>query len=237
MPQERRAVAEDPDHRHHLLDRRARHRRHAALLRLLQQGPHPRQRRSASPGEQPAARAAVPAAAGHRLRHGVLHDPLWMLTFSGKPRNQHVYDHAHESPMPDDGAADRAGGACSVVRRPGAGHVQDADGELPGTARSPCAAGCGAGRLRPRADVAPSRAESHGGASGSWQRTPRRCTSHGPPTTAAWHLRAGLVRRRHRLRRRDLLLRRASTRPRRRQQFRRRCIALLSAQVYFDELY
>ena len=23
----------------------------------------------------------------------------WMLTFAGKPRNQHLYDHAHEAPI------------------------------------------------------------------------------------------------------------------------------------------
>ena len=31
---------------------------------------------------------------------------LWFMTFAGKPRDQHVYDHAHESPLGDDGSAD-----------------------------------------------------------------------------------------------------------------------------------
>ena len=43
---------------------------------------------------------------------------LWYMTFAGKPRDEHVYHHAHESPEVDDRAAGdpgRAGGG----RRPG----------------------------------------------------------------------------------------------------------------------
>ena len=51
---------------------------------------------------------------------------MWFMTFTGKPRDQHVYEHAHESPLADDGAADRPGG---LQRRasPGAGRSWDAE--------------------------------------------------------------------------------------------------------------
>ena len=32
---------------------------------------------------------------------------MWFMTFTGKPRDEHVHEHAHESPLADDGAADR----------------------------------------------------------------------------------------------------------------------------------
>ena len=35
---------------------------------------------------------------------------LWFLTFTGKPRDAHVYEHAHESPVVMTRAADRPGG-------------------------------------------------------------------------------------------------------------------------------
>ena len=34
---------------------------------------------------------------------------LWFMTFAGKPRDHHVYDHAHESPRVDVRAAGGAG--------------------------------------------------------------------------------------------------------------------------------
>ena len=94
--------------------------RHSAVQRLVQQGRHP--------------------GPGARLRHASTREHLllfllplvtagittfymfrmWFMTFTGKPRDEHVYEHAHESPLADDGAADRAG---RLQRRasPGAG--------------------------------------------------------------------------------------------------------------------
>ena len=95
--QDGRPRQEDADHGRHHAHRRPGHRGHAALRRLVQQG------RDHRPGV--------------RLR---LHPPraslllllplitagittfymfrMWFMTFTGEPRDHHVYEHAHESP-------------------------------------------------------------------------------------------------------------------------------------------
>ena len=69
----------------------------AALQRLVQQGRDPRRRAGLRP-RPPAAHPAVrPAAADRRVTTFYMFR-MWFMTFTGKPRDHHVYEHAHESP-------------------------------------------------------------------------------------------------------------------------------------------
>ena len=75
------------------------------LLRLLQQGHDPASRRrvcDAGGAEQGNRRLywlffMLPTVIAYLTAFYMMR--CWMLTFWGKPRNQHLYDHAHETPM------------------------------------------------------------------------------------------------------------------------------------------
>ena len=90
---------------------------------------------------------------------------MWFLTFTGKPRDQHVHEHAHESPPDDDGAADRAGG---LQRRRRLG-----------------LAGVGRRRELPRHHVL------EGATSAGWRRARHRRRRRQPTTPAEHHHLAG----------------------------------------------
>ena len=129
---------------------------------------------------------------------------MWFMTFTGKPRDQHVYEHAHESPwvmtVPLIVLA-----VFSVVRRLGLAAV-GRRGELPGAHDPPRAARRGDGRLRRTSPTTTS----------SWRRRRRRPSAaddraHGARAATTWPgmLALGMVGARHRVRAADLLLPRA----------------------------
>ena len=81
-----------------MLMRRPGHRRHSAVQRLVQQGRDPRPglrlrlRHTASICCCSCCRWSRPGITTFYMFR------MWFMTFTGKPRDQHVYEHAHESP-------------------------------------------------------------------------------------------------------------------------------------------
>ena len=98
MTQDGRPLPQDEDHRPDHAGRRAGHRRHAALQRLVQQGRDPRPGASASSASIPSTCccSCLPLVTAGITTFYMFR--MWFLTFTGKPRDQHVYEHAHESP-------------------------------------------------------------------------------------------------------------------------------------------
>ena len=90
---------EDEDHGPDDAGRRAGHLRDAALQRLVQQGRD--RRRSAAASRIDATRSTCLLFILPLVTAGITAFymfRMWFMTFTGKPRDHHVYEHAHESP-------------------------------------------------------------------------------------------------------------------------------------------
>ena len=136
---------------------------------------------------------------------------LWFLTFAGTPRDQHVHEHAHESPPVMTRAAHRPRGR-SASASPGAGRC--------GTPTRATSATCWRSPSRPRSTL---------------HFAPRAASrSRVPPPRGRTGAGSGARRRRARV----LVLRpNAADRPRRCTRRARRRTAFLLNKWYFDEAY
>ena len=91
-------LPQDADHRVHHARRRAGHRRHAALQRLVPQGRDPRRARWASASSTRSTSCSSSCRCVTAGMTAFYMFRMWFLTFTGKPRDHHVHEHAHESP-------------------------------------------------------------------------------------------------------------------------------------------
>ena len=83
---------QDADHEHDVPHRRAGDGRPGAALRLLGEGRDPRRRaRTSASSSSILVLITLPITAMYMMR-------VYLLTFFGEPKDQHVYEHAHESP-------------------------------------------------------------------------------------------------------------------------------------------